>query len=63
MSGWCAGEVLTVENSLLPSLTAKGSLEAQQINLAALGFNQVVAGGVWYQSPGQFAYDCEGEYG
>src|SRR5271163_3943334 len=32
------GEVLTVENSLLPSLTAKGSLEAQQIDLAALGF-------------------------
>jgi outer membrane protein TolC len=33
------GELLTVENSLLPSLTAKGNLEAQQINLAALGFN------------------------
>jgi outer membrane protein TolC len=33
------GQVLTVENSLLPSLTAKGALEAQQINLAALGFN------------------------
>jgi outer membrane protein TolC len=33
------GEVLTVENNLLPSLTAKGYLEAQQINLAALGFN------------------------
>jgi len=32
------GELLTVENSLLPSLTAKGTLEAQQINLAALGF-------------------------
>jgi outer membrane protein TolC len=32
------GQVLTVENSLLPSLTAKGALEAQQINLAALGF-------------------------
>ncbi len=32
------GELLTVENSLLPSLTAKGALEAQQINLAALGF-------------------------
>jgi outer membrane protein TolC len=32
------GELLTVENSLLPSLTAKGNLEAQQINLAALGF-------------------------
>src|SRR5271170_1887996 len=32
------GQVLTVENSLLPSLTAKGFLEAQQIDLAALGF-------------------------
>jgi outer membrane protein TolC len=32
------GELLTAENSLLPSLTAKGELEAQQINLAALGF-------------------------
>ncbi len=32
------GELLTVENSLLPSLTAKGFLAAQQIDLAALGF-------------------------
>lgn len=32
------GEVLTVKNNLLPSLTAKGALEAQQIDLAALGF-------------------------
>jgi outer membrane protein TolC len=32
------GELLTVENSLLPSLTAKGNLEAAQIDLAALGF-------------------------
>src|SRR5271170_5293079 len=32
------GELLTAENSLLPSLTAKGALEAQQIDLAALGF-------------------------
>jgi outer membrane protein TolC len=32
------GEVLTVENNLLPSLTAKGAFEAQQIDLAALGF-------------------------
>jgi outer membrane protein TolC len=32
------GELLTVENELLPSLTAKGQLESQQINLAALGF-------------------------
>ena len=32
------GQVLTVENNLLPSLTAKGNIEAQQIDLAALGF-------------------------
>jgi outer membrane protein TolC len=32
------GELLTVENNLLPSLTAKGNVEAQQIDLAALGF-------------------------
>ncbi len=32
------GELLTAENSLLPSLTAKGELSAQQIDLAALGF-------------------------
>jgi outer membrane protein TolC len=32
------GQVLTAENSLLPSLTAKGNIEAQQINLAAEGF-------------------------
>jgi outer membrane protein TolC len=32
------GELLTVENNLLPSLTAKGAIEAQQIDLAALGF-------------------------
>lgn len=32
------GELLSAENNLLPSLTAKGQIEAQQINLAALGF-------------------------
>jgi outer membrane protein TolC len=32
------GEVLTVANNLLPSLTAEGQTEAQEINLAALGF-------------------------
>jgi outer membrane protein TolC len=32
------GQVLTAENSLLPSLTAKGAIEAQEINLAAQGF-------------------------
>ncbi|NYF50388.1 TolC family protein [Tunturiibacter gelidoferens] len=39
------GQVLTVENSLLPSLTAKGAIEAQEINLAAQGFKgQSLAG-------------------
>jgi outer membrane protein TolC len=39
------GQVLTVENSLLPSLTAKGQIEAQEINLAAEGFKgQSLAG-------------------
>jgi outer membrane protein TolC len=32
------GEVLTAANNLLPSLTAKGQTETQEINLAALGF-------------------------
>lgn len=32
------GEVLTVANNLLPSLTAKASTGAQEINLAAMGF-------------------------
>ena len=32
------GELLTVENNLLPNLTATGQAEAQEINLAALGF-------------------------
>jgi outer membrane protein TolC len=32
------GQVLTVENNLLPSLTARGQIEAQEINLAAMGF-------------------------
>jgi outer membrane protein TolC len=32
------GELLTVENNLLPSLTASAHSEAQEINLAALGF-------------------------
>ncbi len=32
------GEVLTVANNLLPSLTANGDVEAQQIDLAARGF-------------------------
>jgi outer membrane protein TolC len=32
------GQVLTVKNNLLPNLTVKGDLEAQQIDLAALGF-------------------------
>jgi len=32
------GEVLTVANNLLPSLTAKASTGTQEINLAAMGF-------------------------
>ncbi len=32
------GQVLTVKNSLLPSLTAQAQTSAQEINLAALGF-------------------------
>src|ERR1700677_3331903 len=32
------GELLAVENNLLPSLTASAQSETQQINLAALGF-------------------------
>jgi outer membrane protein TolC len=32
------GELLTVENNLLPSLTASAHSESQEINLAALGF-------------------------
>jgi outer membrane protein TolC len=32
------GELLTAENNLLPSLTAKGHTETQEINLAAMGF-------------------------
>ena len=32
------GEVLTVENALLPTLTAQGSTTAKEINLAAMGF-------------------------
>jgi outer membrane protein TolC len=47
------GELLTVENSLLPSLTAKGDIMAQQIDLAALGFRpgSLTAFGI---SPGTF---------
>jgi outer membrane protein TolC len=33
------GQVLTVKNDLLPSMTVKGDIESQEINLAALGFN------------------------
>jgi outer membrane protein TolC len=33
------GQVLTVENNLLPSMTVQGDIETQEINLAALGFN------------------------
>ena len=55
------GELLTVENNLLPSLTAKGALEAQQIDLAALGFKAGIAGGVRHRAR-DISNDCEGEY-
>ena len=32
------GQVLTVENNLLPNLTVQGNVETQEIDLAALGF-------------------------
>jgi outer membrane protein TolC len=32
------GQILTVENALLPTITAKAYTQAQEINLAALGF-------------------------
>jgi outer membrane protein TolC len=47
------GQVLTVENNLLPSLTAKGALEAQEINLAALGFRPGLLAGIGI-APGTF---------
>jgi outer membrane protein TolC len=47
------GELLTVENSLLPSMTAKGNLEAQQIDLAALGFRPGSLAGFGF-APGSF---------
>ena len=56
------GEVLTVKNNLLPSLTAKGRLEAQQIDLAALGFRpgSLAEFGI---APRDISDDCEGQYG
>jgi outer membrane protein TolC len=47
------GQVLTVENSLLPSLTAQAQSSAQEIDLAAMGFNgaQLVEFGI---PPGAF---------
>jgi outer membrane protein TolC len=48
------GELLTVENNLLPSLTASAHSEAQQIDLAALGFktSSLAAFGI---APGSFS--------
>jgi len=48
------GELLAVENNLLPSLTASAQSETQQINLAALGFSgsELVAFGI---SPASFS--------
>jgi outer membrane protein TolC len=48
------GEVLTAENSLLPSLTAKGAIEAQEINLAAQGFKASSLAGFGF-APGAFS--------
>ena len=47
------GQVLTVKNSLLPNLTAKGYLQAQQIDLAALGFRPGSLAGLGI-APGTF---------
>jgi outer membrane protein TolC len=49
------GQVLTVENSLLPSLTANVQAQAQQINLEALGFKpgELTSFGI---APGTFPF-------
>ncbi|HEX3373273.1 MAG TPA: TolC family protein [Edaphobacter sp.] len=47
------GQVLTVKNNLLPNLTAKGYLQAQQIDLAALGFKPGSLAGLGI-APGTF---------
>jgi outer membrane protein TolC len=49
------GQILTVENSLLPSLTANVQAEAQQINLEALGFKpgELTSFGI---APGTFPF-------
>jgi outer membrane protein TolC len=47
------GQVLTVQNNLLPNLTAKGYLEAQQIDLEALGFKPGSLAGLGI-APGTF---------
>ena len=46
------GEVLTVANNLLPSLTAKASTGTQEINLAAMGFKPESLAG--FGPPGTF---------
>jgi outer membrane protein TolC len=40
------GQVLTVENSLTPNITVNGDIEAQEIDLAALGFKPGTLAGV-----------------
>lgn len=47
------GEVLTVANNLLPSLTAKASTGTQEINLAAMGFKPASLSG-FNLPPGSF---------
>ena len=52
------GEVLTVANNLLPSLTAEAFTRTQEINLAAMGFKPNSLGPLLHQfgiPPGQFA--------
>ncbi len=48
------GQVLTVKNNLLPSLTAKGYLEAQQIRPGGARIQTRVACGTWVSRPGRF---------
>lgn len=52
------GEVLTVANNLLPSLTAEAYTRTQEINLAAMGFKPQSLGPLLKQfgiAPGQFS--------
>jgi outer membrane protein TolC len=48
------GELLTVENNLLPSLTASADTETQEINLAAMGFKPQLLSEFGF-APGSFS--------